>query len=58
MDLELFNALEKKVEALMGAYVVLKQENERLSEENHLLLEERKGFRTRIDSILQKLDEV
>jgi len=58
MDVELFDALEKKVEALIGAYAVLKHENERLREENHLLLEERNRFRTRIDSILKKLDEV
>lgn len=56
MDAELFDALEKKVEVLLDVYAALKHENARLSEENCRLLEERNGFRVRIDAILNKLE--
>lgn len=58
MESELFSSLEKKVEALLGGYVALKQENVRLGEENRRLLEERNMFKVRIDAILEKLEGV
>jgi cell division protein ZapB len=56
MELELFGALEKKVEDLIGLCTALKLENMRLSEENRRLREERGGFKDRIDAILKKLE--
>jgi len=41
MNVELFSALEKKVEALVDAHAALKHENARLTEENRHMLEER-----------------
>lgn len=58
MDTEMFGVLEKRVEALLEAYSALKQENARLSGENRLLLEERNGFKARIDAILAKLEGI
>jgi cell division protein ZapB len=58
MDTELFSALEKKVEALLDAHAALKRENARLSEANCQLLEERNGFKARIDAILKKLEGI
>lgn len=56
MELELFGALEKKVEDLIGLCTALKLENMRLSEENRRLREERGGFKDRIDAILKKME--
>ena len=56
MEAEQFSALEVKVEALINAYAELKHENMRLNEENRRLLEERDGFKGRIDAILKKLE--
>lgn len=58
MDAGLFGVLEKKVESLLDAYAALKQENARLGEENRQLLEERSGFKARIDAILKKLEGI
>ena len=58
MDLELFSALEKKVEALLEAYDALKNENARLKEANCQVLEERDSFKARIDAILKKLEGI
>jgi cell division protein ZapB len=58
MDAELFSTLEEKVEAFLDAFAALKQENERLRGENRRLLEERNGFKARIDAILVKLEGI
>jgi cell division protein ZapB len=58
MELELFGALEKKVEDLIGLCTALKLENMRISEENRRLQEERGGFKERIDAILKKLEGI
>ena len=58
MELELFGALDKKVEDLIGLCTALKLENMRISEENWRLQEERGGFKERIDAILKKLEGI
>jgi cell division protein ZapB len=58
MELELFGALEKKVEDLIGLCTALKLENMRISEENRRIQEERGGFKDRIDAILKKLEGI
>ncbi|KAF0217548.1 MAG: hypothetical protein FD174_3227 [Geobacteraceae bacterium] len=58
MDIELFSALEKRIENLLDGYAALKRENLLLNEENRRLLEEREGFKTRIDAILKKLEGI
>jgi len=58
MDVELFSKLEQKVEALLIAYTGLKRENLRLHEEIRNLIEERSGFKNRIDAILEKLEGI
>lgn len=58
MSNDLFNELEGRVVSLMNAVAELKLENIRLKEENVRLSEERAGFKSRIDSILRKLEGV
>ncbi len=58
MDTELFDALEKRVEALLIRYNTLERENQLLREENQRLLEERSNLRGRIDLILEKLEGI
>jgi cell division protein ZapB len=58
MDTELFDILENRVEGLLRDYAALKQENTLLREENLGLVREREGFKTRIDSILKKLEGI
>jgi len=58
MDAELFGRLEKKIEELLIAHTVLKQENVRLDEENRRLIEDRNVIRNRIDLILEKLEGI
>lgn len=58
MTAEQFNMLEKKVEALLDAFMMLKQENARLVKDNHVLLEERKSVKSRLDAILGKLEGI
>jgi hypothetical protein len=58
MDLELFDALEKRVETLLAGYNALKRESQLLREENRRLLEERESFKARIDLILEKLEGI
>ena len=58
MDAEQFGRLEKKIEELLIAYTGLKQENVRLNELNHRLIEERNVIRNRIDLILEKLEGI
>jgi cell division protein ZapB len=56
MDKELFAALEKKIDDLLNKYSDLKADNARLAEENQRLQSEREGFKSRVDSILGKLE--
>jgi cell division protein ZapB len=58
MSAELFNELEGRIVSLVTAIQELKLENSRLKEENVRLSEERVDFRSRLDSILQKLEGV
>jgi len=58
MSAELFDELELRVTALLAALNELKLENDRLKEENVRLTEERGGFKSRIDSILKRLEGV
>lgn len=56
MTSELFKQLEERVELLLGQFVLLKRENERLVEENCRLTKERSSLRSRIDVIIEKLE--
>jgi cell division protein ZapB len=58
MDTELLTALEGRIENLLAGYNALKRENQSLREENCRLAEEREDFKTRIDSILRKLEGI
>lgn len=58
MSAELFDELEERITALLGAINELKLENDRLKEENDRLTEERGSFKARIDSILKRLEGV
>lgn len=58
MNAEQFGELEKKVDALLAAFLVLKGENTQLREENGKLLEERSRLKLRLDDILLKLDGI
>ncbi|MDD2900739.1 MAG: cell division protein ZapB [Desulfuromonadaceae bacterium] len=58
MNYELFEALENKVNDLLEKYTALKNENQRLSEENHRYQSEREGLKSRVDAILGKLEDI
>lgn len=58
MSAELFEELEVRIATLLDAFNELKLENGRLAQENERLLEERGSFKSRIDSILKKLEGV
>jgi FtsZ-binding cell division protein ZapB len=58
MDVEKFSRLEEKVDDLLSAYTLLKQENKRLQEENRRLVDERSSVKYRIDAILEKLEGI
>jgi cell division protein ZapB len=58
MDTELLDALEGRIAALLAEYKTMKLENQSLKEENRRLLEERDGFKDRIDLILKKLEGI
>jgi regulator of replication initiation timing len=58
MGNEMFDVLEERLENLLRDYNSLKQEVLRLREENHGLLEEREGFRDRMDVIIKKLEGI
>jgi regulator of replication initiation timing len=58
MDEELLRKLEKRVEELLNAHTMLKQENQRLIGENSRLIGERSSIRDRIDAILEKLEGI
>ena len=58
MSAELFNELEGRVASLVAAIQELRLENSRLQQENDRLSEERVDFRSRLDSILKRLEGV
>ena len=58
MSSDLFDQLEGRIISLMNAVEELTHENGRLKEENVRLNEERGGLKSRIDSILKKLEGV
>jgi cell division protein ZapB len=58
MDTQLIGELEQRVTGLLDGYATLKMENLQLREENHRLLEEREGFKQRVDAILRKLEGI
>jgi regulator of replication initiation timing len=58
MDKELLDALEGRITSLLAVFNDMKQENQSLREEKCRLLEERDGFKARIDLILKKLEGI
>ena len=58
MSAELFDELEGRITSLLDAMNELKLENGRLKQENDRLSQERGVFKTRIDSILKRLEGV
>jgi cell division protein ZapB len=58
MSTDLFEELEVRVISLVQAMSELKLENSRLQQENDRFSEERGGFKSRIDSILKRLEGV
>lgn len=58
MSDDLFDELEGRINSLMNVVGELKLENNRLKNENNRLNEERVGLKSRIDSILKKLEGV
>lgn len=58
MSQELFETLDSKIGELLEKYAALKQDNERLAEENQRFLAEREGLKSRVDSILGKLEGI
>jgi cell division protein ZapB len=58
MDKELLDTLEGRITTLLAVFNALKLENQSLREENCRLLEERDGFKARIDMILKKLEGI
>ena len=58
MSDDMFEELEARIASLLEAFNELKLENGRLRQENDRLSEERGGFKSRIDSILKKLEGV
>jgi len=53
-----FSLLQKKVEQLLDAHSLLKEENAQLKEELLQYVDERKSLQTQIDQILGKLEKV
>lgn len=58
MNPELLQALENKINDIVGKYNALKEENQRLLEENQRFHSEREGLKSNIDSILGKLEGI
>jgi cell division protein ZapB len=58
MSAELFDELEGRITSLLQSLNELKLENCRLHQENQRLNDERGDFKSRIDSILQRLEGV
>jgi cell division protein ZapB len=58
MSADLFDELEERITTLLQSLNELKLENSRLRLENSRLSDERGGLKSRIDSILKKLEGV
>jgi len=58
MSTDLFEELEGRIISLVQAMNELKLENSMLRQENDRFSEERWGFKSRIDSILKRLEGV
>jgi cell division protein ZapB len=58
MSADLFEELEGRITSLLQSLDGLKLENGRLRQENDRLCEERGNVKSRIDSILKRLDGV
>jgi cell division protein ZapB len=58
MSADLFDELEGRIDSLVHVVNELRLENGRLQQENCRLNEERETFKSRIDSILKRLEEV
>jgi cell division protein ZapB len=58
MNNELFETLENKVTGLLEKYAAVKDENSRLKEEIQQLQSDREGLKSRVDSILGKLEGI
>jgi len=58
MSADLFEELEGRIVTLLQVLDELKLENGLLKQENYRLSEERGGFKSRIDSILKRLEGV
>jgi len=58
MSTDLFEELEGRIISLVQAMNELKLENSMLRQENDRFSEERGGFKSRIDSILKRLEGV
>ncbi len=58
MESELFERLEEKIGNLLNSYAALKEENWLLIEERARMQQEREELKSRIDTILSKLEGV
>lgn len=58
MDLDVLELLERRVDALLSDYAVIKRENAELRAENERLLGEREILRERIDAVLKKMEGI
>ncbi|HEX9023697.1 MAG TPA: cell division protein ZapB [Geobacteraceae bacterium] len=58
METELLDVLEERIATLLADHKAVKLENQALQEENRRLLEERDGFKVRVDQILKKLEGI
>jgi len=58
MNQELIELLEKKISDVVEKYNALKTENARLNEEIKRFSSEREGLKSRVDSILGKLEGI
>jgi cell division protein ZapB len=58
MNQELLDVLEARIGAILEKYNDLKEENAALHEEIQRLINDREGFKSRVDAILGKLDGI
>ena len=58
MTQQLIDSLEEKIGVLVDKYNRLKDDNELLTEEVQQLLGDREGIKSRVDAILEKLDQI